>query len=211
MVKWKLQAVEPDTCDGAAQGQGCRYLEWWDADAPPQARTHTVAAFERICSAHDDAGAAVIRDDDLMLGFDGNWKPRAAYIEYQRAWFRRLNHVEWQATRGGEPMPPGISSFTSDPVTTGSLPAPAQAARDGLARVTALARTHNVRKNSSLNAMKVERANIDMTLVTWTWSGNGDARVLRINSGGQLTAQQRTRVQAACDIQFGLGTVIVEG
>ena len=207
MVKWKLQRVQPDTC---SDGQ-CAYLEWWDAEVDPLQRVHTIAAFESVCAAHADADVQAHIESNLMLGFDGNWKPRRAYIEYQQAWFRRLNHVEWLQTHPGEAMPPQIASFTSDPSTTGSVASPAQAQIDGLARAGQRNREHNSRKNLTLSAMEGERTTLIRSAVIWAWTGAGDARVLRINSNGQLSIQQRNRVQSAIDIAFGLGAVIVEG
>jgi hypothetical protein len=200
MAKWKLQAVEPDTCDPP----GCRYLEWWDVEAAPGDRVHTVAAFERVCPAHADDVP-----DTEMLGFDGNWKPRKQYIEYQRAWFRRLNHVEWLQNHPDEAMPAAIAGMTSDPVTTGSLPAPAQAKRDGLSRAYQRNKDHNGRKNALVGRVQELRADIDISRVSWSWEGVGDARVLTIDCDGQLTAQQQSVAQSFADTRFGVGRVIV--
>jgi len=200
MPKWKVQAVEPDTCDPP----GCRYLEVWDSLALPEDRVHTIAAFERVCAAHaDDVPVGV------MLWSDGNWKPLNAYIDYQRAWFRRLNHVEWLRDHPTEAMPPQIASYTSDPVTTGSVAAPDAAKLTGLARAYSRNKEHNARKNQTITIPASVRAGIDTTKITWSWSGVGDARVLTVNCGGQLTNQQRTQAQNLADIQYGVGKVIV--
>ena len=202
MVKWKLQAVEPDTCDPP----GCRYLEIWDAEVAPEARVHTVAAFERVCPAHADTVPS-----GVMQWADGNWKNLGAYIDYQRAWFRRLNHVEWlqRFPNGEQAMPPQIASYTADPVTPGSVAAPPQAQRDGLARAYGQNRDHNQRKNLAIGIPGSVRAGIDTSRITWTWTGAGDARVLTVNCGGQLTNQQRTQAQAICDVQFSPGKVVI--
>lgn len=241
--KWKVQASEPDTCDPP----GCRYYEVWDAFAAPEDRVHTIAAFERMCPAHFDPDIPV----GVMLWSDGHWKPLDEYIEYQRAWFRRLNHVEWLERRQqledwytahgghgrgklaadgkdprGDPvayqlvgyadeMPETIRGYTSEPPTTGSRPPPAQHRQDALHRVYRWNLEHNSRKNETIDAMQAQRPQdgywLDHAKVKWSWSGHGDNRVLRINSGGQLTAQQRGRVQAAADIQHGQGRTVVEG
>lgn len=206
MVKWKLQAVEPDTCSG---GQ-CRYLEWWDVEADPLTRTHTIAAFEKVCTAHSDPDILAHLAADMMLGFDGNWKPRRAYIEYQRAWFRRLNFTEWQADpeKAAQPMPETIRGYDTDPVTTGSLPAPAQAHIDALARVGGWNRRDNVRKNQAIDAAAVQGA-LNRDAMSWTWSGAGETRRLTLSVGTQLTVQQRQRAQAAVDVAFGTGNVTI--
>lgn len=203
MVKWKLQAVEPDTCSSP----GCRYLEWWDVEVAPEDRVHTVAAFERVCAAHAD-GLEV--SPDLMLGFDGNWKPRKEYIEYQRAWFRRLNHVEWLEKNPDEPMPETIRGFTEDPKTTGSVAPPPQKHRDGLAKAYGRNKADNQRKNLAIRLVPGLKDH-DTFAVDWAFEGKGDARKLRVNYKGKLNAQERKDAQAIADIQFGPGSVTVEG
>lgn len=200
MVKWKLQAVEPDTCDPP----GCRYLEWWDAEADPDDRVHTVAAFDRVCPAHADTVPTT-----EMLGFDGNWKPKKEYIEYQRAWFRRLNHIEWleRFPEGDEPMPPQIAGFTSDPTTTGSVSPPPVAAREGMVRAYGRNRGDNQRKNLSL-LLPVD-PDLDPSQAEWSFTGTGDNRVLTI-AWRALSPARRDQAQRIADIQFGPGKVIVQ-
>lgn len=206
-MKIKLQAIEPDTCDGANEGRGCRYIELWDVEAPAAQRTHEIVAFDRMCAAHFDPSV----DLTVMKWADGNWKPKDAYIAYQREWFLRLNHVEWLAKRPNELMPPQIAGKTVDPVTTGSRPAPPQSHIDGMARAGALNRQHNNWKALARLAAKAERSTVDDTTFSWSWTGTGDNRALRVNTGGQLTAQQRGRALAALDIQFGAGRIVIEG
>lgn len=196
MVKWKLQAVEPDTC---SDGQ-CRYLEWWDVEADVLLRTHTVAAFERVCAAHFTPELEAHIAADEMLGFDGNWKPRKAYIEYQRSWFRRLNHVEWLARNPGEAMPPQIANLSRDPATTGSIATPPTARSEALGRAYEQNRAHNALKNAAIALIKQERSD---TEPTWEFTGQDDARTLRLHHDGKLNPQQSGRVRAALDIQFG--------
>lgn len=200
MPKWKVQRVSPDTCDPP----GCTYLEIWDSLAAPEARVHTIAAFERVCAAHaDDVPVGV------MQWSDGNWKDLAAYIQYQKDWFRRLNHTEWLVNNPDEQMPPQIASYTSDPVTPGSVTAPSAAKLTGLARAYSRNKEHNARKNQSIGIPAAVKAGIDTTKITWSYSGAGDARVLTVNCGGQLTNQQRTQAQSIADVQWGVGKVVV--
>ena len=239
-MKIKMQAVEPDTCDPP----GCRYLELWDVDAPAELREHRVAAFERTCPAH-----ATDLPVGLLLWWDGNWKPLDRYVAYQRAWFRRLNHVEWlqraaaleawYAARGGrhptarewaadgthpaadpaarglvgyaaDNMPPQIAVFTVDPATTGSLPPPAQARQDGLARAYGWNRADNARKNVAIDLLVAEVPTLDRNLVTWAGAGAGEARALTVRHGGQLTPQQAARARAQHEARFGANLVAVE-
>ena len=201
---WKLQAIEPDTCDPP----GCRYLEWWNTDDPPETRQHFHGGFERVCPAHADPDIEI---GVLLSPWDGNWRDAKAFIEYQRAFFRRRNHVEWLARGITDAMPAAIASYTTDPVSPGSIAEPVLAKRDALARGYQRNKDHNVRKNAMLNAASVEKADINLELVRWRWEGTGDARVLYIHSGGQLSAQQRTRLQNLANIQFGVGRVVIEG
>lgn len=238
-MKIKTQAWEPDTCDAP----GCRMLILWDADAAPELREHRIAGFERVCPAHETD-----LPEGMLLWWDGNWKPMQEYLEYQRAWFRRLNHVEWQdkrqqldawfAQHGGhhqqsfmlaadgksphndpavrglvgymDLMPDSIRSLTSDPKTTGSLLAPGQNKIDGLRRAHGWNQRDNVRKNQTIDAMQAEHGNLDRGKVAWRFEGKGESRGLVVASGGQLSAQQRNRVKAMVDIQFGANAVTVE-
>ena len=68
MPRWKLQAVEPDTCDPP----GCRYIEMYDVLVRPHVLT--VVAFDRVCPGHAASVPA-----DVMLWQDGNWKDKKAY------------------------------------------------------------------------------------------------------------------------------------
>jgi len=204
MALWKLQSIEPDTCDPT----GCKYWEWWDAEVAPEVRQHFHGGFERVCPAHADPDIEV---GILLSPWDGNWRDAKAFIEYQRAFFRRRNHVEWLARGITDAMPPQIASYTSDPVSPGSIPVPPQARRDALARGYQRNKDHNVRKNQILDAIKVERSDINEERITRRWEGTGDARVLYIHSGGQLSAQQRNRLQNLANIQFGAGKLVIEG
>ncbi len=207
MSKWKIQAIEPDTCEPP----GCRYLELWDVETDPLTRTHTIVAFDRVCAAHSTPEIEAHIAADEMLWADGNWKPKASYLEYQRAWFRRLNHVEWLRDHPREQMPETIRGLTADPVTTGSKSVPPQARLDALARVGGWNRRDNLRKNLAIDAMAQERGQgFDRNTVTGAWAGAGEARVLHVTAG-QLTAQQRGRVQSALAIQFGPNAVVLDG
>lgn len=206
MVKWKLQAVEPDTCEIDSNGRGCRYYEWWDAEANPLTRIHIIAAFERLCAAH-----TTDIPQGVMLGFDGNWKPTDEYIAYQRDYFKHVNHVEWLA-RGLKlsDMPAEIKSHAQEPKTTGSVDAPPPEHIAGLERAGEWNRSHNVRKNHTLDLAAKEHGNLNRDLVAVTWTGKGDSRVLHIHSSGQLTQSHQSRIVAATNIQFGNNSVVVE-
>jgi hypothetical protein len=198
----KTQAVEPDTCEQP----GCRYLELWDTDEPAETRQIKIAAFERVCAAHtDDVPVGV------MQWWDGNWKTISEYIAYQREFFLRRNHLEWKQRfpNNEQPMPAAIASKTVDPVTPGSVAAPAAAKITGLTRAYSRNRNDNTRKNTMLTVPGTVRAGVDTTRITWSYSGTGDSRVLTINCGGQLTTQQRNQAQSIADAQYGVGRVIV--
>jgi len=129
MPKWKIQAVEPNTCDPP----GCRYYELWNSLSPPPATPVVVCAVVRICPPHAVATNAT---KGTLLWEDGNWKDIKSYIQYQRDWFKWVNHQEWLARDprdefgDRQPMPPQIAPFTTEPVTAGSVTAPPQAEQD---------------------------------------------------------------------------------
>ena len=198
----KTQAWEPDTCDQPP----CRIIQTWDTDDPPEARDIRVAAIERLCTAHaDDVPVGV------MQWRDGNWKPLAEYLAYQREWFLHRNYVEWLARfpNGEQPLPQAIAGKAQEPPTTGSTVAPPAEKLTGLARAYSRNQQQNARKNQGLSIPGAVRAGVDMSRVTWGYSGVGDARVLTINCGGQLTTQQRNQAQSIADTQFGVGRVVV--
>ena len=197
MPKWKLQAVEPDTCNTP----GCRYIELWDVEADPLLRTQTVVAFDRVCAGH-----ASTVSPDKMLWEDGNWKNKVAYIAYQRAWFRRLNHVAWLIDNPSEPMPPQIAEFTSDPVSPGSVASPSRAEVDGMNEAYAWNKRDNIRKNTSLDLVETEVGTRDEA--TWDFTGTGDTRTLTVTEP-TLNDAEAARVQSALDIQFGTDEVTV--
>lgn len=198
MSKWKLQAIEPDTCDPP----GCRYIELWDVEEPPP-RTMQIVAFDRVCPAHPG-----IVSDNKMLWADGNWKDKKEYIDYQRKWFRRENHKRWLLEHPDEEMPRQISRLTSDPVTSGSVVAPPKKEIDAMNTIYAWNQEHNVRKNSVLSAVETTQG-IDQNKAICSWSGIGDNRVLTVMIL-ELTSQQVTSLQSLVDIQFGVGKTVIK-
>lgn len=253
MPKWKIQAVEPNTCEPfdetipitpeklgiwerlavalgitdpaptteAIHHNGCRYYELWDSLSPPPATPVVVCAVIRICLAHAVGTNAT---KGKLKWSDGNWKDIKSYIKYQREWFRWVNHQEWLSRAPKDefgdlqPMPPQIAKFTTEPVTAGSIVTPSQAEQDDLVQVYAWNREHNDRMNTSLAIMRNElgmttdadREQFDEA-VTWRFEGHGDARLFFVNSGGLLSNQEKNRIEATVDIQFGPGKVVVEG
>lgn len=202
----KLQAVEPDTC--ATGEKPCRLIQRWDTDANPRI-VETVGA-ERVCSAHVDSFPT-----GKMLWADGNWKDTAAYIAYQRNWFRWRNLQQWnERLSNGEQIgapPVQIASFTEEPATAGSVAAPPAAEVAGLTRIHNWNMAHNARKNLTIDAVVAEYGQrLEDMGITWTWEGVGDSRILNVQLNGLLNIQSRQRVQAAADIQFGSGAVVIE-
>ena len=221
MPKWKIQSVEPDSCEpftlpDGRQVNGCRYYELWDSLSPPPATPVVICGIDRVCPAHAVATPA---GRGKLRWADGNWKDFKSYIQYQRSYFKWINHQEWLARDprdefgDRQPMPEQIVPFSAEPVTPGSVAAPPAAEQADLTRVYNWNKDHNNRQGQALAIMLAERAFTDgqRDAVVRRFTGVGDARVFRINSAGLLTAQQRTRVQAAADLQFGPGKVVVEG
>jgi hypothetical protein len=212
MPKWKIQAVEPNTCEPP----GCRYYELWDSLSPPPATPVVVCGVDRICPAHAVASRAT---KGKLKWADGNYKDFKSYIQYQRNWFKWVNHQEWLARNpldefgDPQPMPPQIVSFATEPVTPGSVTTPALAEINDLNRCYAWNQDHNNRAGQTKAIMLAERVfdEAQQERITSRFEGAGDTRVFFINSGGLLTNEERTRVQAACDIQFSPGKVVVEG
>ena len=202
----KLQSIEPDTC--ATGEQPCRLIQRFDTDATP--RVVETVGIERTCSAHTGTFPA-----NRILWADGNWKSASAYITYQRDWFRWRNLQQWQQrVAAGENIgapPPQIASFTTEPATSGSVPAPSAGEVAGLNQIATWNASHNARKNLTLSAVIVEYGRqLEDAGVTWSWAGVGDARVLTIRLNGILSTQKVSRVQNAADIQFGPGRVVIQ-
>lgn len=196
MPKWKLQSVEPDTCDLP----GCRYIELWDVEqAPP--RTITVVAFERICPGH-----ATSVPVGKMLWEDGNWKDFKDYIAYQRKWFRRQNHIKWLIDNPGVPMPPQIARLTSDPVSPGSVSAPPQSEIDNMNQAYNQNREHNLWKNQAKKVITDQ--GISDETISWQFVGIGNTRTLTMTAP-DLSIAQRNDARSAMDIQFGPGKITI--
>lgn len=203
MGKWKLQRWSPDTCDSPP----CEVLEWWDAEATPEARVHILGGYERVCTAHADPE---IDTDILQDPWDGKWRDRKAFVEYQKAWFRHLNYEEWTA-RTDEAPPESIRGYREMPSSPGEVAEPPPSRGQAMQRVRGWAYGHNGRKNLTQALAMAERVGLDVERITLRWEGHGDSRVLYVHFNGQLTQQQRNRVQNAANLQFGTGTVVIEG
>jgi hypothetical protein len=67
----------------------------------------------------------------------------------------------------------------------------------------------NKRKNLMFSALQTIKASVKYQDISWSFSGSGSSRVLNVNSSGTLTAQQKTQLQNACDLQFGAGKVVI--
>ena len=197
MSKWKLQAVEPDTCDSP----GCRYIEMYDVLATPP-RPIVIVAFDRVCPAHITTVPI-----GVMLWEDGNWKPKEDYINYQRKWFMRQNYLAWQIDHPDEAMPRTIRNSNDDPITTGSVSAPPQVEIDNMNQAYNQNREHNVWKNQAVQAITDE--GVEREGITWAFTGAGDARILTITAP-TLSIAQRNDARSKVDIQFGPGKVIIE-
>lgn len=196
MSKWKLQGVQPDTCDLP----GCNYIELWDVEeAPP--RTIQIVAFKQVCPAH----IATV-PIGKMLWEDGNWKDLKDYIEYQRKWFRRQNHIAWLIDNPDEPMPKQIARLTSDPVSPGSVSAPPQAEIDNMSTVYAQNQEHNLWKNIAVQSIVEE--GIDREDISWVFTGIGNTRTLTVTAPG-LSIAQRNNARSKVDIQFGPGKITI--
>lgn len=75
------------------------------------------------------------------------------------------------------------------------------------ALLTAL-NSENTRKNISLGLATDEKADFDINAATWSFDAS---RNLLLTIDGQLTVKQLANLQAAVDLQFGPGKVVVSG
>ncbi len=229
MPKWKLQAVEPSTCEPIIQEfrvedpiegpkvltrkfRGCRYIEMYDI-LLPRPQTIFIAGVERICSAHAVSSNAAM---GKLRWSDGNWKDAKKYIVYQREWFLWLNNQQWKARvaagmiPANEPMPPQIAGFNREPATAGSVDPPPQEEQDDLDTIYRWNREHNDRYLSTIQVAGALRADLNREAVSWHFEGHGDSRLLFAHTN-QLTRSEALQLQASLDIQAGLGKVVVEG
>jgi hypothetical protein len=196
----KLNTWTPDTCEDPP----CRIVIRFDTDdVPPVAE---IAGYEALCAAHDDP--VILRD--RMQWADGNWKPREAYHDYQRAYFLWLAHQKFVAEAPGQPLPPGLVGHDTEPPTTGSVAAPSPAALAAKATVDAWQNTHQGWKNQARGWVEQLEPG-RWAGVNWWFTGAGASRVLHIDTAGTLNNQQRIQLQSFCDVQFGPGAVVVEG
>jgi hypothetical protein len=182
---WKLQRWTPDTCDDPP----CQILQLWDAEAPSLSRVHLVAGYDAVCAAH----AAGV-DETKVRWQNGQWFDKDAFVDQQREWFK------WRSgQRSDEPVMPAPS---------GAPPPTEDVART---QAYGWAIEHNQRWNLTRGLARAEAAGLDVDRIVWWFTGIGDARVLHINTQAQLNTQQRSRLQAGADIQFGAGKLVVEG
>lgn len=229
--KWKVQLSAPSTCElttltfnwidpiegpkEETRDFGCIYYEVYDVLLPPEARVHTIAGVERVCSAHVLGTDAAI---GKFLWQDGNWKDSARYIKYQQDWFLWLNVQQWLARKAAgiisqnEPLMPELLPFRTEPVTPGSVTAPtAQQAAD-LQRLYGWNIDQNNRLGTVTEIIETETGNRETkALLTWRFEALGDARLLFVDSNQGLSNPVISRIQADADVQFGLGKVVIEG
>jgi len=184
-VLWKMQRWTPNTCDDPP----CQILQLWDADAPSVSRQHLTLAIEHACTAHP-----VTADISKARWQDGTYYDRDTLIEQQREWFN------WR--RGAR---------QDEPVMPVSVSAPPANEQTSIETAVAWVFENNQRWNLTKLAARAENAGIDLEQVVFWFVGVGDARVLHVDTQGQLTNPQITRVQNAADIQFGAGKVVIEG
>ena len=64
------------------------------------------------------------------------------------------------------------------------------------------------RKNIAVDISRSIKTSLTTEDVRWSYD---DARVLHLGFTQSLTAKQRSDVQAACDLQFGTGKVVLDG
>ena len=196
MSKWKLQGVQPDTCDLP----GCSYIELWDVEESPP-RTMQIVAFKQVCPAHI-ANVPVGK----ILWEDGNWKDLDSYIQYQKDWFKFKNNEQWKIEHPDEKMPAIIVNFATEPITPGSISAPPQIEIDGMNTAYSQNQEHNLWKNVSLEAITDE--SIERKGITWAFTGVGDDRTLTVTAS-VLSIAQRNNVRSKVDIQFGPGKITI--
>ncbi len=227
--KWHVKGLRPAICDKPA----CMVIEIFDAMITPYVLS--VAAIPFICTGHavaSDAGKGTLR------WMDGNFKGLADYIDYQKQYFHYINNQEWQTRveNGDIPRPwnrptmtpeailraqvmptvtfRGISvpnTWSTEPITTGSVTRPSVAEIADLDRVYAWVIMHDDWATQTRAMMLTEKSDIDKQLTTINWVGVGDTRVMHIDSNGQLSSPEKTRVQSDADVQFGTGKVVVDG
>ena len=65
----------------------------------------------------------------------------------------------------------------------------------------------NRRKNISLAIAQTIKSSVTNEMYVWTFSASG---VLTVSFGSNLTSNQRNQLQAAADLQFGAGKVVVQ-
>lgn len=152
------------------------------------------------------------------------WQTRVANGDIPRPWNRPSMTLE--AILQAQKMPTvnfrGVSTpltnWGTEPPTTGTVVRPTQAEIDDLDRVYAWVMQHDDWMSTALGAMRQE-LNVSTeeelkqfdSMVSWHFEGTGDTRLLYVDSGRQLSNQERTRIESALDIQFGPDKVVVEG
>ncbi len=230
--KWHVKLLRPAICDRPA----CMVYEIFDAMAPNPGATLVVAAIPFVCAGHavgTDAGQGTLR------WMDGNFKDLADYIDYQKQYFFYINNQEWQTrvADGDIPRPWDRPAMTSaqileaqrmptikfrgvskpladwgvEPVTTGSVTPPSLEEIIDLDQVYSWVMEHDDRLMQTHAMMKVENSDYDRRLAVATWTSTGATRVMHINSNGQLSSVEQSKVQNIADIQFGPGKVMVDG
>ncbi len=226
MSKWKLQAVEPDTCGDAQEDlmdiwnalpevlineelvkvdrpkAGCRYIELWNVQQTSP-RDIIVVAFDRICAGH-----AASFSPDKMLWEDGNYKNKKDYIKYQREWFKHLNNAKWLVQHPNETMPQAIRAFDFEPNSPGSVASPPQIEIDGMNQAYEWNKEDNARKEQTLRVIRDEGVT-DKTDILYNFEGHGDNRILTVETSSILNGDQKSNIQSLVDIQFGDNKVVI--
>lgn len=234
--KWKLQSVEPVTCDPIVRRfvlhdpiegwkmvnkvySGCRYVELYDILVPEYEREYYISAVFRICPAHSVSSKCC---SGKLRWSDGSWKPLDLYLEYQKKWFFWLNYHQWKARVAAgmvspeEPMPLDIVKYEEEPLTTGNVTSPSEEEQTDMSIVYAWNKDHSNRYSAVMGIFKsrgvklVDESKEQVPLISWKFQGHGDDRILYIDCKKQLSRTQLSEVQDICNIQLGPNKVVVE-
>jgi hypothetical protein len=222
--KWKSQRKPLSGCGNDSTGgvgpAQCVIRERFDTLATP--RVFTPVGFEQMCTDHTDPAEPV--PVGMIQLFTGEWLPFKEWHAYEATWYswvvwheddlrpdttpeEKAEQHRKQEARSRR-VAAGVPNLDRPRTDDGpwkpihAIQNPTAAERSAVSTVAGWAQTDD--RLVGQMRTEVTRENPDADPL-WYWTGSGGARVIHVDTQGELTPPQRSRVSSVIDLRFGAG------